>query len=86
MRGIRKIKFYIIVAFVGLWANNTSIFVSEPSAQKLKLLAHRGVQKNYAGEIQEIDNCKAAAIERLKHSYIESTLPSIKAALSMAHP
>lgn len=69
----------IILTVTALWLNNTSLFV-DTSAHETKLIAHRGVHQTYAGEDLSNDACTAHPIAEASHSYIENTLPSIRAA------
>lgn len=70
--------FMAIVA--GLWLGNTNAFVTVPSDQGPKIIAHRGVHQIYAGADRGADTCTAGQIAPMTHSHIANTIPSIAAA------
>lgn len=63
-----------------LWAINSSNLIDVAKNQQPKLIAHRGVHQIYNGASRNADTCRAAKILPPTHSFIENTLPSIKAA------
>lgn len=74
-----RILFGVVVIVVGLWLNNTSLFV-DTTANETKLLSHRGVHQTYHRENLENDTCTAERIYPVTHEYIENTIPSMQAA------
>jgi glycerophosphoryl diester phosphodiesterase len=78
-----KISFVVLtVAITLLWLGNSSRFIDVPSAQKPRLLAHRGVHQIYTGADRTAQTCRAHPIRHASHSYIENTRPSIAAAFA----
>lgn len=75
----RIVLFALIGAVAALWLGNTSAFHAPPSDAGPKLIAHRGVHQVFVGT-RAVDGCKAAQIAAPQHSYIENTLPSMRAA------
>jgi len=63
-----------------LWFNNTTVFTKNATEKPIRLLAHRGVHQNYAGNDRSNDSCQASPIEKSDHNYMENTLASLRAA------
>lgn len=75
----RRIAIFLVVLFLFIFLNNTSIF-SGSETRSPKLLAHRGVAQtfNMAGITNE--TCTAERIYPPEHGYLENTIPSMEAA------
>jgi len=80
---MRKVLRYalllLVVLAAAVWLNNTSIF-SPPSQARPTLLAHRGVAQTFPHDGVDAETCTATRIYPPEHSYIENTLPSMRAA------
>jgi len=76
---LKKALLLLVFIAIGLWMNNTSIFLTKSSQyNSAKVIAHRGIHQVYAGEIRTNDTCRAQTVEPFSHHYIENTLPSIR--------
>nr|WP_241154354.1 glycerophosphodiester phosphodiesterase family protein [Staphylospora marina] len=62
-----------------VYVNNSSLLTEAPSGQP-RLLAHRGVHQTFPFEGLQNDTCTAERIHPPEHSYLENTIPSMKAA------
>jgi glycerophosphoryl diester phosphodiesterase len=51
-------------------------------ATEIRLIAHRGVHQTFAREGLQNDTCTAERIDPPTHSYLENTLPSMRAAFA----
>lgn len=77
---VRKKAFWLIVVlFIFLWLNNTSLFVDR-SEKEVTLIAHGALGQTYDLEGVQWDTNTAAIIHEPEHTYIENTIPSIQAA------
>ena len=63
-----------------LYLANASWLAGTPSGE-ISLLAHRGVHQTYHRENITNTTCTGARIDEPSHSYIENTIPSMRAAL-----
>lgn len=68
-----------LILFITL--NNSSMFMDK-SKNTSSLLAHRGVAQTFPMEGLEWDTCTAKRIFEPEHSFIENTIPSMKAAFA----
>jgi glycerophosphoryl diester phosphodiesterase len=73
------LAFGIVVAGA-IWLNNTSLWSSQRAAPTL--LAHRGLAQTYPASGLTATTCTAARIFAPEHSFIENTLPSMRAAFA----
>jgi len=67
----------IVVIIMGLWLNNTSLFVP---TQHPRILAHRGLAQTFDYSKVGNDTNTAAIIDKPEHPYLENTIPSMRAA------
>ncbi len=67
-------------AAVAIWLGNTNLLVPSDDDIRPKLLAHRGVHQNFAGDTRQVRGCTANPIAPVTHGLIENTLPSMQAA------
>ena len=79
--GMRTFVKVITILVGALWVTNSSLLVSVPQGQRAKLIAHRGMHQVFTGANRTADTCRAGDIAKIDHSYIENTIPSIKAAI-----
>lgn len=71
---------FLMFGVICLWLVNTSMFLDVAENQPPKLIAHRGVHQVFTGKDRSAESCRAPDIAKIDHSYIENTVPSIKAA------
>ena len=77
----RKIIGLGLAAFItAISLANASWLAGTPDGE-MSLLAHRGVHQSYHRENLTNTTCTAARIDEPSHSYIENTIPSMRAAL-----
>ncbi|MGL5311975.1 MAG: glycerophosphodiester phosphodiesterase family protein [Peptostreptococcaceae bacterium] len=82
MKKSRKIILVVIVLLiVGIWLNNTCIFVKSENSSP-KLLAHRGLAQTFDLDNVEWDTNTAEIIHEPEHEYLENTIPSMEVAFS----
>jgi glycerophosphoryl diester phosphodiesterase len=74
-----KVLWLILVFFLFLWLNNTSLFVDR-SKKEITLIAHGALGQTFDLEGVQWDTNTAAIIHEPEHTYIENTIPSIQAA------
>lgn len=74
--------FGILAVILALWALKFSWLISVDPKQKPKLIAHRGVHQVFTGKDRSAEAGGAGDIVKIDHSYIENTLPSIRAAFA----
>ena len=67
----------IVVIVMGLWLNNTSLFVPR---QHPRILAHRGLAQTFDYSKVGNDTNTAAIMDKPEHPYLENTIPSMRAA------
>jgi glycerophosphoryl diester phosphodiesterase len=86
LAGIKKSKrkwiwiLVVLLLFVSLvYVNNTSL-LAKPRSGDPYLMAHRGLAQTFDLEGVENDTCTAERIHPPEHSYLENTLPSMRAA------
>ncbi|MGB7999201.1 MAG: glycerophosphodiester phosphodiesterase family protein [Anaerobacillus sp.] len=79
-KGKRKYILLGALAFLVaiVWLNNTSVFYSKDT--NYKILAHRGLAQTFDISKVEYDTNTAEMIYPPEHSYLENTIPSMKAA------
>ena len=78
----RKLKITAALAgaaIAGLWIGNSNLF-APPPAGRTEFLAHRGMHQTFSGENLQNDTCTAERIYPPAHSFIENTIPSMRAA------
>ncbi|SMF64529.1 glycerophosphoryl diester phosphodiesterase [Paenibacillus uliginis N3/975] len=75
----KKIIPFILVLFIFIFLNNTSLLTKERTGEPL-LLAHRGLGQTFTMEGIEADTCTASRIYEPEHPYLENTIPSMEAA------
>lgn len=68
---------------LALWAWNTSLFVTGLEEHDTRVIAHRGVHQIYTGVDRSMDSCHASPVEKIEHTFIENTLPSIEEAFRL---
>ena len=66
---------------IGLYLNNSSALAT-PTPGKLGVLAHRGIHQTFPSEGLTRDSCTATRINPPTNSYLENTLPSMKASFA----
>jgi glycerophosphoryl diester phosphodiesterase len=71
---------FVILVAGAMWLNNTSLW-SSPRARPT-LLAHRGLAQTYSASGLTATTCTAVRIFAPEHSFIENTLPSMRAAFA----
>ncbi|WP_029583757.1 glycerophosphodiester phosphodiesterase family protein [Bradyrhizobium sp. URHD0069] len=71
---------FIIVVAGAIWLNNTSLWSSQRAG--LTRLAHRGLAQTYPASSLTATTCTAARIFPPEHSFVENTLPSMRAAFA----
>jgi glycerophosphoryl diester phosphodiesterase len=71
---------FVTIVTAAVWLNNTSLW-SSPQAGPT-LLAHRGLAQTYPAAGLTATTCTAARIFAPEHSFIENTLPSMRAAFA----
>ncbi|MBX2839051.1 MAG: glycerophosphodiester phosphodiesterase [Gammaproteobacteria bacterium] len=82
MKPARRRMLLILLFIVGLWLNNTSLFIEHsPENRPFKLIAHRGVHQIYSGNTRTTKTCRAESVEPMQHPFIENTLASMHAAM-----
>jgi glycerophosphoryl diester phosphodiesterase len=79
-RIVRVALSFIIIVAAAIWLNNTSLWSSRPTGPTL--LAHRGLAQTYPAAGLTATTCTAAQIFAPEHSFIENTLPSMRAAFA----
>ena len=67
----------IVVIIMGLWLNNTSLFMPR---QHPRILAHRGLAQTFDYSKVGNDTNTAAIMDKPEHPYLENTIPSMRAA------
>ncbi|RZV34520.1 MAG: glycerophosphodiester phosphodiesterase [Chromatiales bacterium] len=70
----------VLVGLTALWLNNTSLF-TDGTGQPI-LIAHRGLAHEMDPEHEDYRSC-ISRIHNAGHSFIENTMPSIKAAFDL---
>lgn len=70
-----------LVLVAAIYLNNAS-WAAHPK-QGLTILSHRGVHQTYRREGLTKETCTASRIDAPTHSFIENTLPSMKAAFDL---
>lgn len=80
---LKKIALVFLIVAVGLWLNNTSLFVRDLEEHETRLIAHRGVHHIYTGSDRSNDACHASPVEPIEHGFIENTLPSMQEAFRL---
>lgn len=78
MKKIAAVALVVVVAIV--WLLNTSLLAPPPSGNA-KILAHRGIHQVFHSEGLDNDTCTAERIETPRHSYLENTIASMRAAM-----
>ncbi len=68
---------FAIVAFV--FVNNTSFLATPPGSEPV-LVAHRGIGQDFSRDGLTGESCTAARLIPSDHSYLENTIPSMRAA------
>lgn len=80
---MRRTSWIVVVAILLLsafvYANNASSLAPGMSGKPL-LLAHRGMAQTFSQEGLKNDSCTATRIYAPEHTFLENTLPSMKAA------
>ena len=71
----------VLLITAGLWVGNSSALWGGGDGRPL-LLAHRGIAQTFPLDGVENDTCTASRIHPPAHSYIENTLPSMRAAFA----
>lgn len=80
MRRIVWFGLTFIIAAAAIWLNNTSLWTSPQT--KTTLLAHRGLGQTFSPAGLTATTCTATRIFSPEHSFIENTLPSMRAAFA----
>lgn len=78
---MKRIGLILLILFVYIYMNNTSLFV-KLGGEKPLLLAHRGLAQTFPMEGITGDTNTAAIIYEPEHPYIENTIASIEAAFA----
>jgi glycerophosphoryl diester phosphodiesterase len=76
---LRRLIPLFVLLVGGLYATNQSSLLP-PTAGVPKLLAHRGVHQTFASDTVDDETCTARLIHAPEHSFLENTVPSIRAA------
>jgi glycerophosphoryl diester phosphodiesterase len=71
---------FLVIVAGAMWLNNTSRWTAPET--RPTLLAHRGLAQTYAAAGLTATTCTAARIFSPEHSFIENTLPSMRAAFA----
>jgi glycerophosphoryl diester phosphodiesterase len=71
---------FLVIVAGAIWLNNTSLWTAPET--KPTLLAHRGLAQTYGAAGLTATTCTAARIFSPEHSFIENTLPSMRAAFA----
>ncbi len=72
----------VIIAAIYLGNSSwVSVWVSGPPSGEISLLAHRAVHQTYHREGLTNKTCTAERIDPPRHSFIENTIPSMRAAI-----
>ena len=71
----------VLLVIAGLWTGNSSALWGDDDGRPL-LLAHRGIAQTFPLEGVQSDTCTASRIHPPEHSYVENTLPSMRAAFA----
>ncbi|MCA2218119.1 glycerophosphodiester phosphodiesterase family protein [Jidongwangia harbinensis] len=83
-RRLRRLRIALIVlllAAAGLYVGNSSALWGAEGGRPL-LLAHRGIAQTFPLDGVEGDTCTATRIHPPEHTYLENTLPSMRAAFA----
>lgn len=59
------------------------MFVAGLEEHDTRVIAHRGVHQIYTGTDRSADACHASPVEKIQHSFVENTLPSIEEAFRL---
>lgn len=78
---LRRATIAILAIVAGLFLGNTSL-LGPPMLGKPVLLAHRGVHQTFPPDGIENDTCTASRIRAPEHSFLENTIPSMRAAFA----
>ena len=76
---LKRILIGLIVVAAGIYVFNASWRVAPPEGG-IKLIAHRGVHQNFDATGLGNDGCSAIRIDPPTSTYLENTLPSMRAA------
>ena len=79
LKQIKRVLSALFVTLLLVVTYNTSFFWPVPETE-VKILSHRGVHQTFHREGLTNDTCTAERIFQPTHSYLENTLPSIRAA------
>ncbi len=80
---MRRVLGVALLVALGLWANNTSFFVTGLETHETRLIAHRGVHHIYMGSDRSTESCHASPVEPITHAFIENTIPSMREAFRL---
>ncbi|MEK3936307.1 glycerophosphodiester phosphodiesterase family protein [Sporosarcina sp. FSL W7-1349] len=78
-RYIKRLIIFLLVLAAFIYLNNSNLFTQAKDEAPL-LLAHRGMGQTFPMEEIASDTCTAERIYEPEHSYLENTIPSMKAA------
>src|SRR5690349_12252759 len=78
-RRLRVILAVLALVAAGLYAGNSSAWWGDRGGEPL-LLAHRGIAQTFPLAGVGNDTCTATRIDPPEHTYLENTLPSMRAA------
>lgn len=72
----------VLLAASAVWFNNSSWFHGPSPDATTRVLAHRGVHQTFPSESLDNDSCTATLIAPPRHSFLENTIDSMRAALA----
>lgn len=81
-RGLRTALILVGAFAVAVWANNSSLLAPGFSGPGPKIIAHRGVHQDFDRTGLTNETCTAERMLAGNHSFLENTLPSMKAAFA----
>lgn len=79
-RTVFAIAAAVLFAAAGVWLNNTSALHGPPADVTPRVLAHRGVHQTFPTEDLDNDTCTATLIAPPRHTFLENTIASMRAA------
>ncbi len=83
IRPLRRLFALTLIAGMGVWVANTSMWITSLDQHKTRLIAHRGVHQIYAGFDRSNDACHASPVEPIQHAFIENTIASMQEAFRL---